>query len=363
MSVGMQMVELPHGADGLSWIISQQPQQLLLIPGLQAASITAAAAGDQEALSYLRFVAQFAAAHRSMLNLSELDTCCLLAAELIPADGQVAFDIELSGSSPEIRDAFYGRQRCTKELLSKAVQQGQLAALQCIRALCHQIHGDDKGLMEHAARRSSVELMMFLSSGSRPAPWDEDVLEQAIKHPSCLQWLLSRPRPHPCYSDILQQAAKHESLEALKVLHAGKLPSDMWNARVCSSAAAHPNGLCMLQWLRAQQPPIPWDEQTCARAASKGNLGLLQWLRAQDPPAPWGVTCTAAAARADNLSLLRWLQAQDPPCPWDISCTNAAATAGSVSILQWLRAQEPPCPWDPATCATQAARYGRLDVL
>ena len=246
MSVGMQMVELPHGADGLSWIISQQPQQLLLIPGLQAASITAAAAGDQEALSYLRFVAQFAAAHRSMLNLSELDTCCLLAAELIPADGQVAFDIELSGSSPEIRDAFYGRQRCTKELLSKAVQQGQLAALQWIRALCHQIHGDDKGLMEHAARRGSVELMMFLSSGSRPAPWDEDVLEQAIKHPSCLQWLLSRPRPHPCYSDILQQAAKHESLEALKVLHAGKLPSDMWNARVCSSAAAHPNGLCML---------------------------------------------------------------------------------------------------------------------
>ena len=80
----MQMIELPHGAEGLGWIISQEPLQLLLIPGLESASITAAAAGDQDALSHLRSVAQSAAAHRSILNPSELDKCCPQASATTP---------------------------------------------------------------------------------------------------------------------------------------------------------------------------------------------------------------------------------------------------------------------------------------
>ena len=40
----------------------------------------------------------------------------------------------------------------------------------------------------------------------------------------------------------------------------------------------------VLQWLRAQDPPCPWDERTCACAAEAGNVDVLQWLRAQDPP-------------------------------------------------------------------------------
>ena len=350
----------------LSWIVSQEPLQLLLVPGLQSASITAAAAGDKDALLYLRFVAQYSAAHRSMLNPSELDTCCLLASELHPEDSdgeELDIENELSESCPALREAFFIRQRFTAELLTKAVREGQLAALQWIRELCHQIYGDDEGLMDLAAGRGSIDMMAFLRSGPRPAPWDVEVIKSAVSHPSCLQWLLSQPGLCPCNHETVEHAASQGSLEALKVLHAAKLPGTMWRTGVCSSAAAHPNSLPMLTWLRAQQPPVPWDEGTCACAALEGNLSLLQWLRAQEPPAPWDVTCTAAAARRGNLSLLRWLRAQRPRCPWDRTCAAAAAAAGSVSILQWLRAQVPPCPWELSTCAEQAARHGTLVVL
>ena len=287
MPGGLRMVVLPDEAEGLSWIVSQEPLQLLLVPGLQSASITTAAAGNQDALSYLRFAARYSAAHRSMLNFSKLDNCCLLASKLRPEDSnEEEFDIEneLSESSTEIRNAFFIRQRFTADLLKQAVLERQLAALQWIRALCHQIYGDDKGLMDLAAGRGSIDMMAFLRSGPRPAPWDRDVMESAVMYPSCLQWLLSQPVPCSCHPDIVEEAASRGSLEALKVLHAAKLPRLMWSTGVCSEAVAGPGSLRMLTWLRAQQPPVPWNERTCAQAAFEGNLGLLQWLRAQDPP-------------------------------------------------------------------------------
>jgi hypothetical protein len=35
----------------------------------------------------------------------------------------------------------------------------------------------------------------------------------------------------------------------------------------------------VLQWLRNQDPPCPWNEHTCTAAAANGNLDVLQWLR------------------------------------------------------------------------------------
>ena len=33
--------------------------------------------------------------------------------------------------------------------------------------------------------------------------------------------------------------------------------------------------------------PCPWNEATCAAAATVGHLDVLKWLRSQDPPCPW----------------------------------------------------------------------------
>ena len=71
------MVDLPPAGEGLSWIVKHDPTRLLLIPDLQPISIAAAAAGDQQALAYLRFTAQHHAVQACSCNLSPLDKACL----------------------------------------------------------------------------------------------------------------------------------------------------------------------------------------------------------------------------------------------------------------------------------------------
>ena len=73
----------------------------------------------------------------------------------------------------------------------------------------------------------------------------------------------------------------------------------------------------MLQWLRCQDPPCPWDEFACSNAATNGHLHILRWLRSQDPPCPWNANACTNAAIKGHLHVLQWLRSQDPPCPWD----------------------------------------------
>ena len=56
------------------------------------------------------------------------------------------------------------------------------------------------------------------------------------------------------------------------------------------------------------------------------------------------------AAKSGHVEVLEWLLAQDPPCPWDENACEAAAQGGQLAALQWLRAQDPPCPWDKERC-------------
>ncbi|KAK9842856.1 hypothetical protein WJX74_003468 [Apatococcus lobatus] len=78
--VPRKTLQLPSSSEGLGWIASQGLSQPLLIPGLQMASITAAAAGDAEALAYLRFTAQQFAALGSR-NHTRLDEMCSQASQ------------------------------------------------------------------------------------------------------------------------------------------------------------------------------------------------------------------------------------------------------------------------------------------
>ena len=131
----MQMLELPRDGEGLGWIASQGPPKLLLIPGLQTASITAAAAGDADALAYVRFTAQQFAAMGSH-NQTPLDTVCTAASKISSSDEHAQFLAEL-GSKKDLRPAYLARKASTHRLLRYAAQEGQVAALQWLRALCH----------------------------------------------------------------------------------------------------------------------------------------------------------------------------------------------------------------------------------
>ena len=142
----------------------------------------------------------------------------------------------------------------------------------------------------------------------------------------------------------------------------GYLRGKGYEFNVMASAGAAAGGcLKALKCLRDQDPPCPWDEETCSWAARGGHL-KVKWLRLQDPPCPWDCLTCSRAAKGGHLDVLKWLRAQDPPCPWGEWTCSEAALRGHLEVLKFLRAQHPPCPWDEKTCVW-AAEGGHLEVL
>ena len=117
----------------------------------------------------------------------------------------------------------------------------------------------------------------------------------------------------------------------------------------------------LTKWSRDEMQ-MPIDSYTCAAAAYEGYLDALRWLRAQDPPCPWDVSVCTFAAFGGHLEVLQWLRVQDPPCPWDQGVCRYATVNGHLEVLQWARAQDPPCPWNKWVCR-YATQNGHQEVL
>ena len=363
------MVDLPADGEGLSWIVSHDPTQLLLIPGLQPAAIVAAAEGDQQALNYLRFTAQHHAAYPGVCVLNALDSACLEAAESDRYDDHATFLAALQEADSCIATVLKTHQDFTVDQLYKAAQVGELAALMWMRAICwHTWPIREANISAEAAGAGQLHILKYMQRGPDPhLMWDDDVQTEALPHLDCLKWLLSAEAPggpEVCDDAILSYIAEHHGLPALQWFRAdGKLPAAVWNEHLFAKAAEM-GDQAMLQWLRAQDPPIPEPETTavCQAAARRGNISMLGWLRAQDPPYPWDGGVTAAAATSTDVATLQWLRAQDPPCPWGPYTCAAAARSGRIDTLMWLRAQDPPCPWDK-TCFSAATTQPNAEVL
>ena len=355
------MLELPRDGQGLSWITNQGSNEMLLIPGLQTASITAASAGDTDALAYLRFTAQQFAAMGSH-DQTLLDSLCTAASKV---KGSNFHELPELQNTEELGHVYLARRKYTIELSERAAQEGQTAALQWLQALCHRTWSDQEGLMEAAARHGHLSTLQCLRSGPNPAPWDEGVLLAAAGHADCFEWLLTQKDPCPRGNDIVIEMAAAGNMQGLELLRHNAdppVPLDEWSAAVTCAAAAAGN-LPVLQWLRMQVPPVPWDEDVCTAAAERNDLSMLEWVRGQDPPCPWDSVCTSEAAGNGNMDMLKWMQAQQPPCPFTAFCTSRAAEAGRLNVLQWLRREVmPPCPWSGA-CTRAATQHGQFDML
>jgi len=81
-----------------------------------------------------------------------------------------------------------------------------------------------------------------------------------------------------------------------------------------------------------------WGDAQCERAAANRQLGVLEWVRGQDPPLPWGNTCGGAAGEGD-LGVLQWARRQG--APWGGACA-AAARGGHAGVLRWAREEGAP---------------------
>jgi len=177
----------------------------------------------------------------------------------------------------------------------------------------------------------------------------------------------------------------------------------------CCSAAENGH-FHVLQWLRARDPPCPWDTRTCSRAGLVGHLDMLRWAKEQGAPmdvetvqlaafggkleaikyarsvgcpwdeittsyaaakghlevlehlldngAPHGKETCAAAAFNNRLSVVQWLRRRG--VAWDETVCSAAAESGRLELLRWLR--DHGCPWDARVYA-RACMHGHMDIL
>ncbi len=359
------MVDLPENGEGLSWIASHDPAGLQLIPGLQPASIAAAAGGDQQALAYLRFTAQHHAAYPGGSALNDFDRALLQASEATPVGIDTPLLRRLLHSDPQAHALLRTRSEYTMQRFAEAISQGRLDALMWLRALClitWSIFGLD--VTQSAAKAGQLSILKFLRSGPKPADWGPDTVKAALPHLECLKWLLSKDTPGgPChhFSSTLSDIAKCYGLPALESLHARWSCLEEYSDETLLATAVELGDRPMVAWLKAQNPTSFWDSTGCERAADQGDISMLGWLRTQDPPCPWDDTVTSAAAGKD-LKTLQWLRSQAPPCPWAISACAAAAKCGKLEVLIWLRSQDPPCLWNE-TCPEAAACQPDVEIM
>ncbi len=348
------MVDLPADGKGLGWIVSHDPCRLLLIPGLQPASITAAAAGDQQALAYLRFTAQHYAAHPKACSLSPLDKVCLEFTKHGSRDIN-EFEAELQESNPRVYNIFRARETFTRELLEGAARTGQLAAMKWIRAICPRTsYSESSELASLAVAHGHLEVLKYICSGPTAYLQDLEYLSAgAADHLECIKWLFSQGMPQECSLDgcVLTGIARDHGLSRLQWLYENCDIAEEFADPDLLVVAVEKGDQPLLVWLRALNPPVPWSISVCLAAAKCGNISMLAWLRGQEPPCPWDERVTSSAAAQGHLAMLQWLRTQQPPCPWGTNTCRAAARCGRLTILRWLRGQVPPCPWDAACYA------------
>ena len=172
---------MPHGDGGLAWIASNGPTQLLLIHGLQGASITAAAEGDQQALTHLRSKAQEYAGSSGVQRLTAEDALRLSALQLSTQSPAQALQLP-SGVAEQPAHAMTARWAFSRQCLIQAAREGHVGALQWLRALCHPTDDPGLQLMQHAAAGGHLQVLQYLRSGPTSAAWDTAVSSEAALH-------------------------------------------------------------------------------------------------------------------------------------------------------------------------------------
>lgn len=207
-----------------------------------------------------------------------------------------------------------------------------------------------------AAQYGQIEILKYFRSKFPGIPWTIDWNFDHISNCCCchaaygghlgiLKWLRALDPPCPFCDDCLFYAAREGNLDCLQWILTAEGANFEMTMDLCDAAAGGGH-IHILKWLRAQEPPWPWDEETCGKAAENDKLHVLQWLRAQDPPCPWDKESCRKASYYGHLNILQWLRAQDPPCPWDEETFEDAVESGHFHIIQWLRAQDAPCSLD-----------------
>jgi hypothetical protein len=99
--------------------------------------------------------------------------------------------------------------------------------------------------------------------------------------------------------------------------------------------------MCVLE----QDPPCPWNAETCAHAVKEGYLEIIIEMGAKPRSSlPMGhrhqLICRQGRLfRYRRLPRnMKWAREQVPPCPWDAgACALALVKGGNPEMLRWAQ--------------------------
>lgn len=83
---------------------------------------------------------------------------------------------------------------------------------------------------------------------------------------------------------------------------------------------------------------------TCKNAASSGNLEVLQWLRGQVPPCPWEADTVFHAGMMGHVDVLKWIfeRKNEISCTWETVQLFAQSHGHHLeAVYQWLKERNP----------------------
>jgi len=215
---------------------------------------------------------------------------------------------------------------CTwdERAVAAAAERGDLATLQWLRGIgCLW----DATATAAAASGRHLPTLQWLHANGCPSGVTTTAAAASAGDLPMLQWL----HLAGCLRDwtAAAAAAKIGSTTILTWLQATSCPLD---SRI-ATAAARDGDLPMLQWLRANG--CPWDADTAAAAAEDDPTELhiytdtLIWYGDE--------------RRLKHLRLLQWMRAQEPPCPWDSRVIDSAMRE-PVNQPLWDWARDNGCP-------------------
>ena len=251
---------------------------------------------------------------------------------------------------------------------------------------CRRIEYLGEDHLDHKAKSDGLELVQYLRS--QEISWGEQTFRVAAKigNLTFLQYLLDTGCPHedPRICSNAVEIKDHEkALEVLQLLQEHDVP---WNENSCATAARRGN-LKALKYARSKD--CPWDENCIIQALKYYHQDIVEYCVQNGCPigtndichyamedevydrayrmlkllrrnsVPWSRETCFDAARKGNFQALKW--AVSNGCSWDRQdCAYYAAEYGDIEVLKWMRSQS--CEWDEEISA-KAAKKGHLETL
>lgn len=220
--------------------------------------------------------------------------------------------------------------------------------------------GNSYALVE-ITKRGDLEMVQFLEEqGLNISLFVKDIINAASSHGHVhiLQWLHGTHALPKHVFRICFEAACEGRLDVIKWAE-NILGRDEEFEKDFMDAAAKLGHLNVVKWYRSRG--IQWDELTLTMAAGSGNMDLIQHLLDHDCPKNTFKACAFAVSISDHgkaLEVLKVLRYHG--LPWNAETCVRAAKRGNIDVIMYARANG--CPWD-STVSFSAACSNNYNVL